>query len=96
MGRQVRPTVTAGHRLPLALGLSWSLLLAPALVWGVLHGGGGGLVAEVTVLQVGMAPMVTAGILAADHGLEPPLAAALVGVGLVLSLLTVPAWAALI
>jgi predicted permease len=37
--------------------------------------------------------MVTAGALAIGHGLAPRLAAAMVGYGVLLSLLTLPLWA---
>lgn len=93
VGRQVRPAVPQWARLPLAAGLGWALLFAPLLAQGALWlFGQRGLTAEVAVLQVGMAPMVTAGILAQDHDLAPELATAMVGVGLVLSLVTVPLW----
>ena len=51
-----------------------------------------GPVFAVTVLQCAMAPMITAGILAEQHGLNPPLANTIVGVGILLSLATVPLW----
>lgn len=37
-----------------------------------------------------MAPMVTAALLAAEHDLEPELAALILGVGVPISLVTVP------
>jgi predicted permease len=40
-----------------------------------------------------MPSMVTAGALAISHGLAPRLAAAMVGYGVLLSLLTLPLWA---
>jgi predicted permease len=45
---------------------------------------------EVSVLQAAMAPMVTSAILASDHGLDPELAALMVGLGIPLSFATVP------
>jgi len=45
------------------------------------------------VLEAAMPSMVTAGALAIAHGLAPRLAAAMVGYGLLLSLLTLPLWA---
>lgn len=83
---------------PLAVGLGYKLALAPALAWLALSalGAADGLPARVIVLETAMAPMVTAGILAADHDLEPELAARMVGVGLLVSLVTVPAISALL
>lgn len=78
---------------PLAVGLSWKLLLAPLLVFTLAAAtGASGLPVTVAVLQCAMAPMITAGILAQQHGLNPPLASAVVSVGVLLSLLTVPLW----
>ncbi|MBX5484790.1 MAG: AEC family transporter [Myxococcaceae bacterium] len=62
---------------PLVLGLLFALFAAPASTeW------------KVTVLQCAMPPMVTGGILASQSELDPPLAAAMVGVGLPLSAAT--------
>lgn len=81
-------------RGPIALALSWKLAMAPALV--LLLAGAfnpGSQTVAATVLQCAMAPMITAGILASDSGLEPRLSTAVVGSGIALSLLTVPLWA---
>jgi malate permease and related proteins len=42
------------------------------------------------VLESAMAPMISAAILASDHDLEPDLANAVLGVGILLSFVTVP------
>ena len=65
---------------PLAVGLLF-LLLPP----------GPPVLAQATVLQISTAPMVSAGLLAAEHRLDPELATRMVGVGLPLSLLSAPA-----
>jgi len=82
---------------PLAIGLSLKLvvlpLLALPLAW--LLGMRGDVLA-VGVLETAMPPMVTAGALAVAHGLAPRLATAIVGYGIVLSLATLPLWAALL
>ena len=85
---RLRPTLVA----PLGFGLGVKLLLAPlaALVACRLIGLHG-LPADVSVFEAGMPPMVTAGALAIAVGLEPELAAALVGLGIVLSFATLPA-----
>lgn len=78
----------------LLLGLGYKLALAPLLVWLVLRvlpGGTSPLVLHVAVLQAAMAPMVSGAILAVEHELDPPLANLMVGLGIPLSLLTVPA-----
>ncbi len=77
----------------LGLGLVWKLLLAPLGVLGLAHAlGTGDLWTQTTVLQAGMAPMVTGGIVAASAGLEPALASRMVVVGLFISVLTLPLW----
>ncbi len=72
-----------------AFALGWKLIAAPLLVY--LFGltvGIRGLVLAVAVLQAGMAPMISAAILAEQHGLEPKVANATLGVGVLISLVT--------
>lgn len=79
-------------KLPkILLGLSWKMALAPLLVFAAsLLIGLRGPTAVAGILQCAMAPMVTAGILAGQHDLDPPLANLVVGVGTLLSLATIP------
>ncbi|WP_233841991.1 AEC family transporter [Dyella sp. 2HG41-7] len=91
VGMQIRFKREEGQSSALAWGLGWKLLLAPLVCWmlaSVTHVSG--LVLTVGVLQAAMAPMISAAILADEYGLDPPLANALLGAGIVLSLLTVP------
>jgi predicted permease len=92
-GREVRRL--AG---PLFAGLIFKLCLAPlgilALYGGVFELRGN--VGSVSVLEAAMAPMITSAVLAAEEGLAPELASLLVGIGIPLSLLTVPIWNRLI
>jgi len=75
----------------LAAGLGWKLVLAPLIALGVgLAAGVGGLILTVGVLQAAMAPMISAAILADQHGLEPRLANTVLGAGILLSLATIP------
>lgn len=79
---------------PLAAGLLLKLLLLPALAWPLswalgLHGQA----LQANVLESAMPTMITAAALAISHRLAPRLAAALVGYGILLSLVTLPAWA---
>ena len=78
---------------PLALGLLLKLVLMPALALplGLLFGMQGAML-QVNVLESAMPTMITAGALAIAHNLAPRLAAALVGYGILLSLVTLPAW----
>ncbi len=80
---------------PLLLGLGYKLALVPALSWLIFVSllGLNGEVAWVTIAQAAMAPMITSAAVAAECDLEPEFCGLMVGVGVPLSLLTVPAWA---
>lgn len=83
--------------LAVALGLVYKLLLAPALMlalYGALDARG--LDLKVIVLESAMAPMVTAGIIAAEAGLDTRLIVSMIGLGIPLSFLTLPVWALLL
>lgn len=85
------------ERSAFALGLLVKLGLLPLVAWGIATAfQPPRAVFEVVVLESAMPAMVTAGALAMAAGLVPELAAALVGWGVVLALITVPAWAALL
>jgi malate permease and related proteins len=93
VGLQFRFGHVAQHAPRIALGLSWKMLLAPLVVLGAgLALGLQGMPMSVTILQCATAPMISAGILAQQHNLNPALANAIVSVGIPLSLLTVPLW----
>jgi hypothetical protein len=85
-----------GEAAPLVAGLVLKLAVVPAALLGLYLAVGvaPGRELTVTVLEAAMAPMITGAILAADHQLAPSLANRMVGVGIPLSMLTVPAWAA--
>lgn len=94
IGLSVRLTLPREELAPLAAGLGLKLAVMPALAlllvpWLGLSGD----MARTTVLESAMPPMVTAGALAIAHNLAPRLAAAMVGYGLLLSLLSLPWWA---
>ncbi|WP_199535872.1 AEC family transporter [Dyella psychrodurans] len=91
VGMQFRFQLGRGQADALALGLGWKLLLAPLLCWLLARASGvGGLVMTVSVLQAAMAPMISAAILADEYELDPQIANAVLGAGIVLSLLTIP------
>jgi len=79
---------------PLATGLALKLLVMPALALPLsLLFGMTGTMLQANVLESAMPSMITAAALAIAAGLAPRLAAALVGYGILLSLVTLPAWA---
>ncbi|MCL2656014.1 MAG: AEC family transporter [Betaproteobacteria bacterium] len=91
VGLQLRFHLGRQQLSALSIGLAWKLALAPLLV--SLLGRmtqTGGLTLTVGVQEAAMAPMISAAILADEHKLEPALTNAVLGIGIVLSLLTVP------
>lgn len=94
VGFQLRLSALRGELKPLAVGLGYKLLLGPALVALLFVGllGGRGETLQVTIFEAAMAPMISAGIVAVDHELNPPLVTLLLGIGIPLSFLTLPLW----
>ncbi|PPU78508.1 AEC family transporter [Xanthomonas cucurbitae] len=94
VGFSLQLRLPAEELKPLALGLVFKLAVMPILAlplsWALgLHG----LMLQTTVLESAMPSMITAAALAISHRLAPRLAAAMVGYSILLSLLTLPAWA---
>ncbi|WP_211197894.1 AEC family transporter [Permianibacter fluminis] len=97
VGLQWKLDLHAELRAPLALGLSLKLLAMPLLALALVQVlGVHGLTAQVSVFEAGMASMITAGALAMNANLAPRLAAAMVGFGIPLSLLTLTLWHSLL
>ncbi|MGE4264677.1 MAG: AEC family transporter [Desulfovibrio sp.] len=92
LGLSLRPPRGSGK--PLMLGLAYKLVLAPLLMLGVavFLFGNTGPVAQVTIFEAAMPPMVLGGILATENDLDPKLASLLISVGTPLSFLTLPLW----
>jgi predicted permease len=75
----------------LCIGLTIKLIAAPvAALFLCKIAGLEGEAVQVSIFQAGMPPMVSAGALAILAKLSPPLTAALVGIGIVLSFVTLP------
>lgn len=82
-----------GRATYVVVGLAWKLVLAPAVALGLAFGMGlSGLSVTVGVLQAAQGPMITAGILAQEHRLDPELVSLVVGMGILLSFVTAPIW----
>jgi predicted permease len=91
VGLQFRLQFQRGQATALVLALGWKLVLAPLVVWlGGLAIGVPKPILTIAVLQAAMGPMISATILAEQHDLEPQLANTVLGIGIVLSLVTVP------
>lgn len=93
LGMQLRLRLPRAQLLPLGLGLAGKLLLMPALAWALcLLFDFEPAARAAVVLEAAMPPMITAAALAAMARLAPELGSALVGYGVVLSMLSLPFW----
>jgi predicted permease len=94
VGMQLRLSQIRGRVTPLALGLTFKLVIGPALVLVLLAGllGQRGPVIQVSVFEAAMGPMIGAAIVAMDHDLDPALVTLMVGIGVPLSFATLPVW----
>ena len=73
-------------------GLGYKLFLAPVMIYIFALSFPDGLVRKVSVLEAGMAPMITGGIVAIRYGFHPALVSTLIGVGIPVSFITVYFW----
>jgi malate permease and related proteins len=94
VGYQLDVTSFRGTGRLLVVGLGYKLVVAPLLTLGLLWAlrPQFGLVERIGVAQAAMAPMVTAGVLAAEHRFSGQVASAMIAVGVPLSFLTVWLW----
>ncbi len=91
VGLQFRLQFQHGQAAAVLLALGWKLALAPLLIWlAGLALGVSDAILTIAVLESAMAPMISAAILAEQNDLEPQLANTVLGIGIVLSLITVP------
>lgn len=78
-------------------GLAHKLFLAPLIIY-LLYGAIVGnhpdeqLIYKVSVMEAGMAPMITSSIIASSYNLRPKMASLLVGIGIPLSFITLTFW----
>ncbi len=92
LGLRFRVAATAHARQAAVWCLATKMALLPVLVLGAaaavdgLHDPAWG----ASVLEAGMPPMVTAGVVAAGAGLDEELATTVIGVGLIVALVTIP------
>ncbi|MBF0134635.1 MAG: AEC family transporter [Magnetococcus sp. DMHC-1] len=91
VGMQFRLLLPRTMLLPLTMALGFKLLVSPLLAMALCHlAGWSGLTAQITIFESAMPPMITAGALAIAANLAPELAAAAVGLGILLSFATLP------
>lgn len=94
VGLQLRLDQLAGNGRLLGLGLAFKLVLGPlalaALYLGLLPRTGD--VTRVTIFESAMGPQIGGAIVAVQYGLNPNLITLMVGVGILLSFITLPVW----
>ena len=91
IGLQIKLKLEPGNWATFSVGLLIKLVIAPLAAAALCFAfNQHTLAAKVSVFEAGMPPMVTAGALALLAGLAPELTAALVGLGLMASFLTLP------
>ena len=93
VGLQIRFSEWRPELRSLSLGLVYKLLIAPAVVLcAALVFQLKGIIAQASVFEAAMAPMVTSAILATEYRLNPRLSNLMVSVGLLLSIATTGLW----
>lgn len=94
VGLQLRLDQMAGNRMPLGMGLGFKLILGPLLV-ALLYAGAlswSGETSRVTIFEAAMGPQIGGAIVAMQYGLSPSLITLMVGIGIILSFVTLPVW----
>jgi predicted permease len=93
VGFQLRLAAMRERWQPLAAGLGFKLVAGPLAVLAVFAAFADldSPVLQVAVFEAAMAPMIGGAIVAAQHKLDPELTTLMVGIGIPLSFLTVPA-----
>jgi predicted permease len=77
----------------LLVGIGYKLILAPALILAIilalhLHG----IIPDISLFEAAMAPMITAGVIAAQYDLNPKMANLMIGLGIIFSFATTALW----
>ena len=94
VGLQLRFDALSKQAGALTLGLSYKLVICPALVLIVLRlvDANFDVTTSVTVIEAAMPPMIGAGVVAAQAKLDAPLVSTMIGIGIPIGLSTAPAW----
>lgn len=94
VGYQLRISHLRGKGTALASGLLFKLVFGPALIlvlFSIAFAAEGQLL-RVTIFEAAMPPMIGASIVALQYDLDPPLVTLMVGIGIPLAFITLPAW----
>lgn len=89
VGLQLQLKLPSHEIKPFGIALFIKLIIAPMIAIGIVNiAGWTNLAASVSVMEAGMAPMITAGAMASLSGLAPRLSSAIVGYGILISFFT--------
>jgi predicted permease len=94
IGLQLHPSAIVGHRVALAAGLGFKLIVGPAVIAAIYvcllrHLGD---TDRVTLFESAMAPMIGGSVIAMQYRLNDELTSMMVALGTLASFVTVPAW----
>ncbi|WP_294945241.1 AEC family transporter [Sulfurivirga sp.] len=93
VGLQLKLRLPQGLGQPFAVGMALKMGLMPLMaLWLIQLLEMRGLPARTALLEAAMPTMITAGAVAASHNLQPRLAAAMVGWGVLAAFITLPLW----
>ena len=93
VGMQLEFDGWKNHLADIATALFYKLLLAPALMVGILFfAGAKGTVAQVAAFEAAMATLVSSGVVADQYEVNPKLASLVIGIGIVCSFVTTFFW----
>jgi predicted permease len=98
VGLQLRFEQAKDVKVALTTGVGFKLLLAPAVLTLLYFGllGSTDEASRVTMFEAAMGPHIGGSIVAVQHNLNPPLVSLMVGIGIILSFLTLPGWSYLL
>lgn len=89
VGLQLQFKVPPHEIKPLSIALAIKLILAPLIAIIITSMiGWDNMASQASIMEAGMAPMITAGVIASMAGLAPRLSTAVVGYGIIISFLT--------
>lgn len=94
VGLQLRLSAVRAQASLLSIGLGYKLVACPAIVFGVmwLFDADLDMTTRVSMIEAAMPPMIGAGIVAAEAGLDAPLVSTMIGLGIPIGLLTATLW----
>jgi len=89
VGLQWQSSNVKKYARELLMGLGYKLVLAPIMIWAIYTYFAYNLdLKKIVILEAAMGPMITGGIIAMQKNLNPPLVAAMLSVGIPISLAT--------